>query len=267
MKFKQNFSKGFQDFIHAIISWRVFYVLGLQDIRIRYIRSKIGLAWLTFNTLITMITLGFVFGYLMGDGFFVFFPYLVLGFLFWSFIETVLNELTVAFPSSAGLILETKIPFYTHIFRVLYRNLIIFGHNLILIPILIIFFDLKFSFTIFSLILLLFETLIFIIAIGGVLAIISCRYRDMSTLLSNIVRILFYLTPILWNVDMVKNENILFFIKLNPFYSLINQFRNIFINGTFDFFQFFSFTTISLLLLLLSFVFFGNYKNRIAYWL
>ena len=73
-----NFKKAFQ--------------LAKLDIKERYIRSIIGPFWITISMLLTIICLGVVFNFLFKQSLADFFPYLGIGLIFWSYINSTILE-------------------------------------------------------------------------------------------------------------------------------------------------------------------------------
>ena len=55
--------------------------------------------------------------------------------------------------------------------------------------------------------------------IGIILSIICTRYRDLGQLVSNVMNLLFFVTPILWRSEMLNSYQYL--LNFNLFYHLI----------------------------------------------
>ena len=55
-------SVGWDDFTSALRNFHVVKVMGGQDIRMRYKRSKMGPFWITISMAVMITTMGLVFG-------------------------------------------------------------------------------------------------------------------------------------------------------------------------------------------------------------
>lgn len=69
-------------------------------------------------------------------------------------------------------------------------------------------------------------TMCLLTALAYITSSISIVFRDFVTILTAIIRLLFYTTPILWSVDKIDNPTLLFIMKLNPFKYICDGFRN-----------------------------------------
>ncbi|HJA41411.1 MAG TPA: ABC transporter permease [Firmicutes bacterium] len=71
----------------------------------------------------------------------------------------------------------------------------------------------------------IFSNIMFVWSISFLTSTISTMLRDFHFFMQQIVRMLFYLTPILWEVKSSVPSWFLFIIQLNPIYYLINGYR------------------------------------------
>jgi lipopolysaccharide transport system permease protein len=79
--------------------------------------------------------LGLIFGTLFQSQMREFLPYLCAGVITWGFISTCLSEGCTTFTSSGGIILQVRMPLFTHVMRTIWRNIIIFAHNIVIFPV------------------------------------------------------------------------------------------------------------------------------------
>lgn len=203
----------------------LIHVLAWQDIRMRYRRSVIGPFWLTISMAILIAVLGVVFGQVFPGSSDRYFPHLTAGIIFWTFLNSSLTEGCYSFIESENVIRQLPLPFTTFIFRVVWRNTIILGHNIVVLPIVMFFFGVDFGVFTF----LIFPgLLLFLINISWVvlfLAIVSTRYRDLPNIVASLLQIGFYLTPIIWLPEMMTGRVGYLVLTLNPLYHLIEVVR------------------------------------------
>jgi lipopolysaccharide transport system permease protein len=258
---------GFKDVYSSFKNYIQFLVFGFQDIKVRYQRSPIGLFWLTINMSVYILILSFIFGFLLKQSLKEYLPYITLGIIFWTFISTNIVESCTAFYLNRESILNINLNFFFYIARIIWKNTIIFLHNIIIVPIIFLFVDKSPS--IYALLtipgfIILTLNLMWIML---VIAIICTRYRDMFSIISNLVQITFYATPILWSADLFKNSLKSYVLDLNFFNHLLSIVRDPIIghipsSNTW---------IISIILMFLGWIFslffLGSYKGKIAYWL
>ena len=78
--------------------------------------------------------------------------------------------------------------------------------------------------------------LLFTLAVATLLAAVNVFYRDVSNLAHHVLRMWFYLSPVLWNADDIqsiagKQEWVGTLVVLNPFYQLLASYRNVVYEG------------------------------------
>lgn len=256
-----------RDILEALSKYRLALIFGWQDVAQRYRRSRVGAFWLTLNMAVFIGALGLIFGTLFQSEMREFLPYLCAGVITWGFISTCLNEGCTTFTSSEGIILQIRMPLFTHIMRTLWRNMIIFAHNIVIFPILLLILGGVISLNVFwsipGLILLCLNLSWMML----ILAVLCARFRDMTQVVTNILQVLFYATPIMWMVKILPDHVSRAFIDFNPFYHFIELVRApLFgtppsvLDWTFGF-------ACAIVGWVVAILFFGRYRWRVAYWL
>lgn len=220
-----SISASVEDIGTAVQRYHLIGTLGWQDVATRYRRSRIGAFWLTINIAVMIAALGAVFGTLFSQPLGQFLPFLAVGLILWGFISANINEGCTSLSDASGIILQVKMPIWVHIARVMWKNIIIFGHNLIIIPLLFLLFLRPISTVAFLAVpgfVLLVVNLLWIMMIA---AVICARFRDVTQIVTNAVQVSFYVTPLLWNADMIEHRFGKDLLYINPFYSLITIVR------------------------------------------
>ena len=123
------------DLMGAISKIRLPLMLGWQDIKQRYRRSRLGPFWLTISMGIMITMIGYIFGQAMGLPRQEYLPFVATGMIFWGFISSSINEGSSSFINDAGMIRQLSLPLSIYPLRTLWRNVVVLGHNLILLPI------------------------------------------------------------------------------------------------------------------------------------
>src|SRR3954468_17634150 len=105
--------------------------LGWQDIRQRYRRSVLGPIWISISMAVTAVALGVLYAGLFGNELSVQLPYILVGFIVWAFISGCITEGADVFIANEGLIKHLPAPLSVHVFRLVWRQTLLFGHNMI----------------------------------------------------------------------------------------------------------------------------------------
>lgn len=256
-----------RDIREALSKYRLALIFGWQDVAQRYRRSRVGAFWLTLNMAVFIGALGLIFGTLFQSEMHEFLPYLCAGVITWGFISTCLNEGCTTFTSSDGIILQVRMPLFTHVMRAIWRNIIIFAHNIVIFPILLLIFGRTIGFSVFWAIpgiLLLIVNLAWMMLI---LATVCARFRDMTQVVTNILQVMFYATPIMWMTKILPDHVSRAFIEWNPFYHFIELVRAPLFGSAPTLLDWAFGLSFAVIGWIIAIVFFGRYRWRVAYWL
>jgi ABC-type polysaccharide/polyol phosphate export permease len=247
--------------------WPLATKLGWQDVRQRYRRSALGPFWLTISMGIMIGTMGAVFGQLFETSLDNYLPFLTAGIILWGFISAVVSDGCLGFISAEAVIKQLPIPLFVHILRLIWRNVLILCHNIVIFPIVSILFGR--SLTISALEALPGASLLIanLCWIALILAIISARYRDLPQVVASVLQVFFYLTPIMWMPSTLSTESARYMLGFNPAYHLVEIVRAPLLGQVPTMLNW----GVSIGLLVVGWtgaaILFGRYKARVAYWL
>lgn len=260
-------SPAFSDITSAVRKYSLVGMLGWQDVRQRYRRSALGPFWLTISMGVMIGTIGIVFGQIFNSPMQEFLPFLAIGLILWGFVSSVVTEGCTGFIAAEGIIKQLPIPLFVHILRMIWRNILILAHNIVIFPLVLLAVGKPINLVAFVAIPGFLLALINLIWIALILAVICARYRDLPQIVSSVLQVVFYLTPIMWMPSLLPQRAGLYLLDLNPAYHLLEIIRSPLLG------QLPTATNwvISLLLALIGWcmaiVMYGRYKRRIAYWL
>ena len=212
------------DLSQALAQHRYWASLAWNDVKARYRGSLIGPYWLTLNTGLLIGGLGFLYTQLLNQEAERYIPYLAVGILLWNFMTGTLVECCAAYIGSAAMIKQIKLPMLGYLVQILWRNLIVLAHHLIILVVVVLYFRLPLSFATINALpgfILLFANMIWM---GIALAILCARYRDISPIAASFFQLAFFLSPILWDRDMLKRHYWL--ADYNPLYAMLEVVRS-----------------------------------------
>ena len=241
--------------------------LGWQDIKQRYRRSKVGPFWLTISMGVLIGALGLVFGGVFNTPMNELLPFLAIGIILWTFISTTINEGCLAFVSSEAIIKQLPIPLFVHVMRVIWRNLIILAHNVVIIPLIFLFFLKPVSWTSLLVIPGLIISSLVLCWVAFLFSIICTRFRDMTQIVASILQVVFYITPIIWMPSLISGSRSFFFVDLNPLFHLIEIIRAPMLGYAPSSLNWIASISMAIIGWISTLVIYGKYRNRISYWL
>jgi ABC-type polysaccharide/polyol phosphate export permease len=205
---------AFQDFIDAAFQFRVWSTLGWLEVRQRYQRSVLGPWWLSISMLVFIFVLGTVFGRLFSVDYNTYIPYFSTGYLLWLYISACIVESTDLFKQNSGFIKQIKLPYSIYVFKFLTKNIIIFGHNFLVYLLILWYFQIPVGWTILCAIPGFIFLSLNLYWVSLCIALISTRFRDMVPIINSCVQILFFVTPISWNRQLLADHSKI--IQWNP---------------------------------------------------
>jgi len=240
-----------------------WFVYALQDIKNRYSRSVLGPLWLSLSILVTVCAMGPLYGMLLNQSGGDYYLYLASGVVLWALVATSLAEGSTAFTSHEVFLKQTNIALASYVMRGSVRNIIIFLHNfLILLFFYIIFGNLSWRFFLIIPISLLIFVILYSISLT--LAIVCARFRDLIPLVSNLLQLAMFLTPVFWIVPVSSERQLYTF--LNPFFYMLSIFRAPFGLTTFSVWDFFILGVILMVSIISNYFLLNRFKKRIVYW-
>jgi len=204
------------DIVRGLSAWNIWLVLGYFDIRHRYKRSRLGQFWITLSMAIFIAGIGVVYATLFKQPVQEYIPYLTVNMVVWTLISGITADSTTAFVHSGTYLRQDAVPKTVFVLRVIVRNLIAFAHNLVIVPVVFVFFGVLPGWTLLlaipGLMLLLIAAFLVTLASG----ILCTRFRDLPQIIQNVLQIAFFMTPIMWYAEQLGEAGRLLII-LNPF--------------------------------------------------
>ena len=256
--------RALSDLVQGARAHHLWYLLGWRDIRQRYRRSLLGPLWLTLSMGALVGALGFLYGMLLGVETAGYMPFLALGFIVWALISGVITDGCQVFINAESIIKQVGLPLSVHVYRLLWRNLLILFHNALVFVVVAAVFGgwpgWAGLLALPGLVLLCLNGLWVALLLG----IVSARFRDVPPIVASIVRICFFVTPIIWMPELVPARATV--LEVNPFYHLVEVVRAPLLGEVPGLSSWIAVLCMTVGGWVLAFAFFRRYRWRIAYW-
>jgi ABC-2 type transport system permease protein len=209
-----------------------------RDLKVKYSTSRLGYVWSVLDPLLMSGVYWFVFTQIFsrGVGREPYLVFLLLGILPWQWANGVIRDASRALTADAKLVRSTNLPREIWILRVVGTKAVEF---LLSIPVLILFvliYRQEPSWYLAAFPLAALIQVVFLVGIGLLLAPLTVLYTDLRRLLRVALRVMFYLSPIIYGVrDVQANapEWVQTLYVLNPMAGILDLYRAAFFPGFF----------------------------------
>lgn len=208
--------------------YRIFCIVK-YEILAKNRDSKLGMLWSILDPLIQIFTYWFAFGFGIRGGKPVngveYINWMLVGMAPWFFLSASIRYGTSSIYKKINIITKIKFPISilptTVIFKELFNHLIM----IMVIIVFILFNGINLSLNSLGIIYYIFCAIAFSISLTMVTSVANMFTRDVGKAVSASMRLLMFITPILWTMENLPNwaVNIM---KCNPLFYIIDGYRN-----------------------------------------
>lgn len=254
------------DLLDGAGRWRIWMVLAMFDIRARYRRSRLGQFWITLSMAVTIAALALVYSAIFKIELAVYLPLVAISFIAWGLIAALLNDGATVFIESEGYLKSAPLPKSMFIYRMLARNTMTFGHNLILVPPVTLFFGIVPNWATLLFIPAFLLTMLNGLWIAMILGPLCTRFRDMPPIVASVVQIAFFASPVMWGRSQLGDANQAY-VMWNPFAVFLELMREPLLGKVPQMHWWVVAGAITVVGYAIGFAFFARFRSRIAYYL
>lgn len=209
------------------------------EVLLGYRSTILGPLWSVIGTAFFIFVVGGLFKRMMAadEGNF-YLVHLAVGYVLWQYMSKTITQSGRFFKSNASSILDGIASWTDVVLKETLKNLINLIHNVLVVLLAFIYVGLYPSIN--SIVLFITLPLVFFVVffVSLTLAILGTRYSDLVEMTRSIMRIMFFITPILWVPGESSRgplvDAILYF---NPFYYLIEVVRGPLVYGKIPYFE------------------------------
>lgn len=211
-----------------ITNWLRMYRLANYDLKAKNKGTFFGFLWNFLNPALQIFVYWFVFAIglrvtspMEGVPYVI---WMIVGIIPWFSISTAIMSASTSIIVSGNIIKTLKFPLAIIPTKAVISNTISNLWAMLIVLIIVLFSGTGFTWHILQLPYYIVCTTLLLTGISLITSSITVIIRDFTPVLNAVMRLLFYVTPVLWATDSLAPQ-LLFIMKLNPFYYLINGYR------------------------------------------
>lgn len=259
-----NMRAAIRDFCDGLDQWRLWTALGWQEIKLRYRRTVLGPFWVTLTTLLMVVSLGLLWGVLFGQDLTTFFPYVAAGYIVWQTIGFSITESCTLFIDAGDIITSRKVPYTVFPLQYTYRHLLLFFHNITVFIGVAFIFPVDFNANVLWALPALALILLNIFWVSFTIGMIGARFRDVQPIVTSLVMMLFFMTPVFWKKEMLRDRA--FVADFNPFTHYVEILRAPLLGQDPPWLSWFIVLAITAMGVMFAAFLFCRSRSRIVYW-
>jgi ABC-type polysaccharide/polyol phosphate export permease len=254
------------DITGGAMNWRMWGRLGWQETKRRYRRTVIGPFWTTLSLGTFIFTLGLLWAQLWKQDPKSYLPFLTSGMLAWALVSTLITEGCHVFTSGENIIKSLRFNYTVLTCSVIWRNLIVLLHNLIIFVAVMIYADVQLtwqSFLIFPGLLMISLNAIWVITLLGLLC---ARFRDAQQLTASILQVAMFVTPIFWAPGQLS-PRFSTIVDYNVLFHFVDIIRSPLLGRAASLQTYMMVLTSTLVGWTVTFFIYSRFRRRLPYWL
>jgi lipopolysaccharide transport system permease protein len=207
-------------------SRELLYFLIWRDVKLRYQQTLIGMAWVIFQPLMTMLILALVFGYfarIPSDGL----PYTIFAFtalIPWTYFAQSLNRSSGSLVNNANLVSKVYFPRLIIPLASVIGPALDFLVSLTVLAVMMVWYGIVPNEGIAALPFFMILTFMTALSLSLFLSILYVKYRDIGHAVPFLIQIWMFASPVVYPVSLVPEQwRVLY--SLNPMAGVIEGFR------------------------------------------
>jgi ABC-2 type transport system permease protein len=207
---------------------RILWLLIQRDLKVRYAGSVLGYVWTILDPLLMTGVYWFVFSVVFTSrrvGADPYILFLVLGLLSWQWFSGTVTDTSRALTAESRLVRSTRLPREIWVLKVVGSKGVEFIFSL---PVVVMFMVIYRKPPSWEVVLLPFAVVlqaVLLTGIGLILASATVLVRDLARVVRIGLRVMFYLSPVIYSVQRIDIEWVRKLFALNPMTGIIDLYR------------------------------------------
>lgn len=262
-----------RDIAGAARNLRAWSYLAAKQLQMDYRRNLLGSAWIFIGFAITAGGIGWLIAQLQGRELSDHIPYVAFAFVAWNFIQSIVGESSIALTRNRALLLQAPMERSVFAFSLSLKKFYLMALQLITACAVAAVFGWRPSATLF---LLIPAFAVFAYAAVGtalLLSVVGAVLRDLNELLSAVMRLAFFFTPIIWvaesrfDGERAELEVLSTVVAFNPFSYFIELIRGPALGTAPDVLTWVVTIGLSTVIFLLGLISLQIFGRRLVFWL
>jgi lipopolysaccharide transport system permease protein len=253
------------DAIEGLRAWRLWSKFAWHDMVARYRRSWVGPFWLVLTTAIFVGAMSLVYGTLFHMAVREYLPFVAIGIVSWGFIAATATEGVTTFVEAENYIRQVRVNLFVYVFRVVWRNVLVFGHQFAVVLMVLVLFGKLTLHTLPLATLGIFLFLLQAVWVAPLLGLLGTRFRDLQPIIANMLQVLFFVTPVIWPPSQLGARR--WIADLNPLQSLIAIIREPLLGAVPSIQDYLYVIAITAAGFVLAALTYARFRLRVVYWL
>ena len=232
----------------------------------KYRKTSLGPLWLLVGPTLFVIFLGYLFSKVNSSELNVFVPHMAIGYITWTLISGFVTGGSTVFQRRRSEILQGNMRLTDIVLSDNFETLLTYLHQAVVIILVFLYFRLVPN---------LYSAIsfvgLFLLVINGFwvtvfFGLIGARYRDLVEIVSSVMRIGFFITPIIWIPIDGAGGALGNFLKYNPFYHYLELVRAPLLGNPISQFSWVVVITITALGFILTTIVYRKSSKSLALW-
>lgn len=208
----------------------MIYNLVARDLKVKYKGSTLGFLWSLLNPLLMLVVYTVAFKYVIKLRVPNFTIFLFSALLPWTFLSSALSMGVTSISENSNLVKKVYFPREVLPLSIVLVNLFHFVLTFVVLIPALLFFKVTIGFSFLFLVVIIFFQSLFVMGLTFIAAAMNVYYRDVKHFLEVLLQLWFWVTPIIWAIDMIP-EKFRDYAYLNPFTSYVKAYRDIILDN------------------------------------
>jgi homopolymeric O-antigen transport system permease protein len=203
--------------------------LVTSNLKAQHRNSFLGYLWWLLDPLVGVVIYYFVVVVVFHRGGDDYGMFLVIGLIVWRWLSSTITSASRSIVTQAGIITQVYLPKLIFPLSAAFTHLIHFGFGLVVIACSLVFFRIVPGMTLLWLPYIVLMQLLFLTALATVMAYVCVFIRDIDNLVSHLLYLWFFGTPVIWREEMIADGK-RWLVAMNPMAHFLASYRNVFMH-------------------------------------
>ncbi len=206
--------------------------IAVTDLKVRYKNSVLGILWSLLQPMMMFLILWLVFSNIFINQTIAKYPlYLLLGIIAWGFLDKATGFSLGSIVGKPNIVKKIYFPREVLVISACLTALMMSAIEFIVLGIFMIALGSLPTITIVAFPLILLIEFVLVLGISLAIASLNVRYRDVQWIWPVLMQAGFFLTPIMYSLDIFKGRSYLSALMLNPMGKILNMMRDSLVYG------------------------------------